>query len=183
MSATSDDTEVFSFADLSVDDVEETEPEAVKAPRNSRNTGGPSAPARRGRRSSKNKLDTLQKKLSGEMFQAGAIIGMGLPVTGYYCCQESDSFTKAVVQLAARRSEWIDALEHIADVQPGIVIGRTAVGLGAAIAVDRGRADPEKKFMQFLGVWSAWSEVNSKRPNAEEGSAYKPPPSQFVPVA
>jgi hypothetical protein len=128
-------------------------------------------------------MDMLQEKLSSEMFQAGALIGMGVPTTGYYICQESDSFTKAVIQLAAKRPEWIDALEHIADVQPGITVGRTVIGIGAALAVDRGRADPEKTFMKFLGVYSAYKAVESNAAPAE-GSAYVPPPAgAFVPVS
>jgi hypothetical protein len=136
------------------------------------------------RRASSKKLDTLQLKLSSEMFQAGALIGMGVPTTGYYICQESDNFTKAVISLASRRPEWIDALEHIADVQPGITVGRTVIGIGAALAVDRGRANPEKAFMKFLGVYSAWNAVQNPDQEKVVGSAYVPPPAgAFVPIA
>ncbi|MGH9207783.1 MAG: hypothetical protein ACRD1G_14715 [Acidimicrobiales bacterium] len=129
------------------------------------------------------KLQQLQQKLSGEMFQAGAMIGMGLNVTGYYICQESDQFTKAAVSLASHRPEWIEALEHLADLGPGITVGKTVLGIGAALAVDRGKADPEKKFMQFLGVHSAWKAVTSGASGPEEGNAYRPPPAgAFVPV-
>jgi hypothetical protein len=136
---------------------------------------------RRGRRVAVKRLQTLQEKLSDEMFQAGAMIGMGLPVTGYYTCQESDNFTKAVVQLASKNTRWVEALENLALIQPGIVVGRTAVGLGAALAVDRGRADPERQFMKFLGVYSAWNAVQN--PDMKEGeSVYVPPPRTFAPV-
>jgi hypothetical protein len=118
------------------------------------------------------------------MFQTGALIGVGLHTTGYYICQESDSFTKAVVELAGKRPEWIAALEHVADIGPGITIGRTALGVGAALAVDRGRADPERQFMKLLGVYSAWQAVQSGgAPSMEEGSGYNPPPNTFAPVA
>jgi hypothetical protein len=135
------------------------------------------------RRASNKKLEALHEKLSSEMFQAGALIGMGVPTTGYYICQESSNFTGAVIQLAARRPEWIDALEHIADVQPGITVGRTVIGIGAALAVDRGRANPEKAFMKFLGVYSAYQAVNNEAVEVE-GSAYtEPPAGAFVPVS
>src|SRR5262245_13983899 len=81
----------------------------------------------RRRRASKNKLESLQVKLSQQMFMAGTMIGLGLPITGYYTCQESDRFTKAVVQLAAYRPEWVEALEHLAAIQPGLIVGRTAI--------------------------------------------------------
>lgn len=136
----------------------------------------------RGRRPAAKRLDGLQKRLSGEMFQAGAMIGFGLPVTGYYVCQESDAFTKAVVQLASSRREWVEALEHIADIQPGIVIGRTVVGIGASIAVDRNRIAPDRQFLQFLGVTAAWMAVKNPDLNTEAGNAYEPPPSTFAPV-
>lgn len=149
-----------------------------------RGTRSPGTGRGRGRRSSKTKLQELQTRLSGEMFQAGALIGVGLNTTGYYICQESDNFTKAVVELAAKRPEWIAALEHVADIGPGITIGRTCVGIGAALAVDRGRADPEKQFMKFLGVYSAWYAVQSGgQARMEEGSAYRPPPNSFTPVS
>lgn len=137
---------------------------------------------RRRRSATSKRLESLQVKLSQEMFQAGAMIGMGLPVTGYYTCQESDTFTKALVQLASRRVEWVEALENLAMIQPGIVIGRTAVGLGAALAVDRGRTDPEKPVMKFLGVYSAWKEVQNPDERSE-GNVYVPPPSKFSPVS
>lgn len=131
------------------------------------------------------RLAALQEKLSSEMFQAGALIGMPFNVTGYYICQESDNFTKALIQLASRRPEWVDALETIADLQPGIVVGRTAFGVGAAFAVDREKVDPEKPFLKFLGVYSAWKAVQNKggMDGLAEGSSYQPPPSQFVPVS
>lgn len=167
----------FDFSDL-----DDAEVEAKSGPLSgSRNEQKTRSGVRR-RRVAKTKLATLQKRLSQEMFQAGTILGMGLPVTGYYACQESDNFTKAVIELASNRAEWIDALEHLADIGPGITIGRTAVGLGAALAVDRGRADPEKRFMQFLGVHAAWQAVQNPDQKAE-GSAYEPPPAAFVPVS
>lgn len=178
------------LADAGYDDFEDVIDEGVKAapaaqgPSPSR--GGPRAgagrPRGRPRGPGKAKLDSLQKRLSSEMFQAGAMVGFGLPVTGMYVCQESDAFTKAVVQLASHRAEWLEALEHLADIQPGIVIGRTVVGIGAAIAVDRERIPPERKFLQFLGVTSAWLKIQEHVNTPEEGNAYQPPPSKFVPV-
>src|SRR5579871_379268 len=124
------------------------------------------------------RLGVIQAKLSSEMFQAGAILGMGAPVTGYYVCQESGNFTEAVVALASKRPEWVDALEHIADIGPGITIGRTVLGMGAAFAVDRGRADPEKQFMKFLGVYQAYQAVKGERKIGEESAShYVPPPA------
>ena len=110
------------------------------------------------------------------------MVGFALPVTGMYTCQESDSFTKAVVQLAASRPEWIDALRHVADIQPGITVGRFAFGLGASVGVDRGRIDPERRVLQFLGVTAAWQALQNNG-NIEEGNAYAPPPAAFRPVS
>jgi hypothetical protein len=168
----------FDFADIDVGDVEATSGPLT----GSRGTRGPKPGTRR--RPAAKKLDTLQKKLSSEMFQAGTMLGMALHTTGYYICQESDAFTKAVMQLAATRPEWIDALENIANIQPGLVIGRTALGIGASIAVDRNRLDPEKQFCKFLGVYSAYeSWTQNLEPGKVEGSAYIPPPAgAFVPV-
>lgn len=168
----------FDFGSELSDDAVESRPGPLSGSRGSRTSTGT---ARR-RRASKTKLETLQVKLSQQMFMAGSMIGLGLPVTGYYCCQESDNFTKAVTQLASRRPEWVEALEHLADIQPGLIVGRTAIGLGASLAVDRGRADPEKQFMKFLGVTQAWLAVQNPGSEFEEGSAYVPPPASFTPV-
>jgi|SRR5215469_12880498 len=158
-------------------------------PRGSR-TGG----ARRGRRVSDKRLSELQSKLSGEMFQAGAMIGMGLPVTGYYICQESDNFTNAVVQLAAKKSEWIAALENIAMLGPGIAVGRTVLGMGAALASDRyyrtggeKGLDPNKQIAAFLGVTSAFYAVHPPEGYANgqhKGNGFEPPPhGTFAPIS
>lgn len=144
-----------------------------------------STPARRTSTRLAKRLDALQKRLSTEMFSAGAMLGMGLPVTGYYVCQESDGFTKAVVELASKRPEWIDALENVAAIQPGIVIGKTILGIGAAIAVDRERVQPDRKFLMFLGVYSAYMAVNEPDNSAEvvNSGIFQPPPAgAFVPV-
>jgi hypothetical protein len=171
----------FDFDDLDDNSVSEAEP--VKGRGTGTSRGGAAGTRRRpGPR--KNRLDTLQKKLSSEMFQVGTMAGLPLPVTGYYICQESDAFTKAVVELAGKRVEWVEALERLADIQPGIVVGRTALGIGAALAVDRGRAEPDSRFMQFIGVYSAYRAIEDKRkPGEENASTYKPPPGTFVPVS
>lgn len=175
-----DDAGVDWDAALPDDEVKTDDPGPIKttASRGTRGTAG----ARRGRRPVK-RLESLQTRLSKEMFQVGTMMGFGVPVTGLYVCQESDAFTKAVVELAAHRPEWIEALEHIADIQPGIVVGRTIIGIGASIAVDRKRIDPEtNQFIRFLGVYSAYKRLKDKIPEGEEGNAYKPPPSAFQPI-
>lgn len=153
-------------------------------------TGG----TRRGRRVSDKRLTDLQQKLSSEMFQAGAMIGLGLPVTGYYVCQESDNFTNAVVQLAAKNSNWVAALENIAMVGPGIAVGRTVLGIGAAMATDRfyrtnGETGlhPDRRSAMFLGVTSAYYAVHPPEGmsnNGDSPNGYRPPPhGGFNPVS
>lgn len=180
----------FDWSSINMDDVE-GESGPLKGSRSGTRT--PSGTRRR-RKSSQNKLDALQVTLSQQMFMGGAMIGAAMPVTGYYTCQESDRFTKALVELASHRPEWVEALEHLADLQPGIIIGRTAVGLGAALSVDRsiiqarrGTGDPERpgelansQFMKFLGVYSAYMQTVDPGYKAEEGSAYRPPPASFA---
>ncbi len=180
---TATDTDTFTAPDGTDFDFSDVTPETITAePGPLGRSRGTRTPGTR-RKTGVRKLESLQKKLSGEMFQAGAMIGMGLPVTGYYTCNESDTFTKAVVELASMRPEWVEALEHLAAIGPGITVGRFALGFGASVAVDRGRSDPEKKFMHFLGVNAAWKAVTEPGERVE-GSAYEPPPqSVFVPVS
>lgn len=180
-------TDTFTDAD-DFSDIDPGKVEAQAGPltgsRGTSRSAGPRATGVRATRQAK-KLEALQKRLSAEMFTAGAMIGMGLHVTGYYIGQESDNFTKAIVDLAAKRPEWVEALEHIADIGPGLTAGRTVLGIGAAFAVDRGRADPEKQFMKFLGVTGAWLAVAGDGGGpGYDGSSYVPPPSgTFVPVS
>lgn len=165
-------------------DFSEVDPEPVSenVVSTSRSRPASATGARRGRRPVK-RLTDLQKRLSGEMFQTGTLLGFGAPVTGYFICQESDTFTKAVVELASKRPEWLDALEHVADIGPGITIGRTFLGIGVALGVDRERVDPEKGIAKLLGVTAAYYKCY---PDEMEPltNAYKPPPSgPFVPVS
>lgn len=170
------------FSDVSADVEAQAGP--LRGSRGTRSAAGSRSTGTRGTRLQK-KLDALQTRLSQEMFMGGTMIGMGLHVTGYYICQESDTFTKAVVDLASTRPEWVDALEHIANVGPGLIVGRTVLGMGAALAVDRGRADPEKQFMKFLGVYAAYQAVKGEGGNLNgSASSYVPPPyGTFVPVS
>jgi hypothetical protein len=166
------------FSDLDVDSAERSAGTVSSGVSSSR-SGAP----RRGRRPAAKKLESLQKRLSGEMFQAGAMIGFALPTTGYYIGQESNDFTTAIVQLASSRAEWLEALEHLANIQPGIVVGRTAIGIGAAVAVDRGRVEPDKKFLMALGVTAAYNAVHNPEMKMEPGNNYAPPPAKFSPVS
>jgi len=178
------------------DEVEESaEFSGNHMPRTSRTRTGTGSGAPRGRRVSDRRLNALQEKLSGEMFSAGAMLGLGLPVTGYYVCQESDNFTKAVVQLAARNSQWVAALENLAMVGPGITVGRTVLGIGAAMAADKyyrsqgeSGLDPERRAAMFLGVTSAYYAVHPPpgqyHATSDAANGYRPPPyGGFNPVS
>lgn len=136
------------------------------------------------RRPSKTKLDGLKAKLTEQMFMAGAMGGMALPVTGLYVCQESERFCGAVVDLAATNPKWIEALEKLSLIEPGLIVGRTAFGIGGALAVDRGRAQADTAVMKFLGVHQAYLRYQQGGTGAsEEGSSYTPPPAAFAPLS
>jgi hypothetical protein len=171
------------FADVNVGENVGGQSGPLTGSRGTRARSGGGTGTRRTSRLEK-RIGALQEKLSQEMFMGGSLIGMAIPVTGYYICQESHNFTSAVCQLAQSRPEWVDALEKLADIGPGITIGRTVIGMGAALAVDRGRADPEKAAMKFLGVYNAWLAVNGEQERTvPDGSGYRPPPAPaFSPV-
>lgn len=145
--------------------------------------------ARRGARRGSKRLDTLRANLSKQMFQAGGMIALGLPVTGTYICQQSEPFPEAIIQLAAKRAEWIDALEKVADVGPGITVGRTVLGIAAAMGTDRyhrtnGESgfDPDKRACQFLGVTAAYYSVYEEGKSAP-GPFVPPPVPTYQPVS
>lgn len=150
----------------------------------------------RGRRVSDKRLQALQEKLSTEMFTAGSMIGLGVPVTGYYICQESDNFTNAIVTLAAKNSNWVAALENIAMLGPGIAVGRTVLGIGAAMAADRyyrssgeSGLDPTRRSAMFLGVTAAYYAVHPPEGYngsgaSQNGNGFAPPPyGSFNPLS
>lgn len=150
----------------------------------------PSGTRRASRRGTK-KLEDLQKALSTQMFQAGGMIALGMPVTGTYICQEAERFPDAIIELARSRADWIDALEKVANVGPGITVGRTVLGIAAAMGTDRyHRTDgqsgfnPDKRAAQFLGVTAAYYSVyNEDRDRNGDSSAFTPPPhGVFTPV-
>jgi hypothetical protein len=181
------------FSDISPESVE-GQPGPLSGSRGTNRTAGTGTGTPRTRSSRLQKrLDQLQTRLSQEMFMGGTMIGLALPVTGYYIGQESHTFTKAICDLASSRPEWVDALEKLADLQPGFIVGRTVIGMGAALSVDRQKdeqkreAQANKKFLQFLGVTQAYLAVTGK--GAGDGSvngvsSYVPPPGgTFVPVS
>jgi hypothetical protein len=178
----------FDWDTISDDDVKPADSN-VLPPRTTRSSSADGT-RRRGRPAAK-RMSGLKTSLSGQMFQAGAIIGLGMPVTGYYIGQESANFTSAIVDLASKRTEWIEALEHIADIGPGIVVGRTVLGIGCAMGTDRyhrtngeSGISPDKRAAMFLGVTAAYEAVHGENGNAAEGSGFVPPPhGSFVPVS
>lgn len=144
----------------------------------------------RGRTSKAKRLESLERALSKQMFQAGSMIALGLPVTGTYTCQQAEVFPEAIVQLASKRAEWIEALEHVADIGPGITVGRTVLGIGCAMGVDRWHRSngesgisPEKRAAMFLGVAAAYEAVYGGENNAPSAGIIAEPPSIFQPVA
>jgi hypothetical protein len=162
-----------------------------RQPRTSRTSTAGSA-GQRGRRVSDKRLSALQEKLSSEMFQAGAMIGLGMPVTGYYIGQESDNFTNAIVALASKNTNWVAALENVALLGPGITVGRTVLGIGAALAADRyyrtegeSGLDPLKRSAMFLGVTQAYFAVHPPEGNYDaSANGYQPPPhATYSPVS
>jgi hypothetical protein len=165
--------------DFEIDDDKVTAEEHLPRAGTSRtSTGGQRKTTRRSKR-----LETLQKALSAEMFTAGTMISFALNTTGYYICQESDTTTQAIVDLAATRPEWIKALEKVSDISPGLLIGKTTLGIGVAIAVDREKIKPDKTIAKLLGVTAAYDAVHDEEATTNAGNGYQPPPhGAFVPL-
>lgn len=179
--------EEFDFSDIDDSDVAPAESNVL--PRTSRTSS--STGTRRARRPAEKRLNTLKANLSKQMFTAGSMIGLGLPVTGYYIGQESDNFCEAIVALAAKKADWMDALEHVADIGPGVAVGRTVLGIGAALGADRyyrtngeSGLSPDKRAAMFLGVTTAYYAVHPEDGgNAPAPGDFTGAPSVFAPIA
>lgn len=176
----------FNWDSMSDEDVKPAESNVMPRTGTSR-TGS----SRRGRTPVK-RLSVLKESLSKQMFEAGAMIGFGLPVTGYYIAQESSKFSEAIVDLAGKKAEWIEALENVAKIGPGLVVGRTVLGIGCALGTDRyhrtngeSGISPDKRPAMLLGVAAAYYEVYKDELNASpESNGFVPPPhGTFVPVS
>lgn len=176
--------ETYDWSDLDDSKVEVRDSNVMPRTGTARTTSG----ARRASRRGTKRLEELQKSLSLQMFQAGSMIALGMPVTGTYVCQEAERFPDAIIELARKRTDWLDALEKVADVGPGITVGRTVLGIAAAMGTDRyhrteGKTgfNPDKRACQFLGVTSAYYSVYKE--NEDARTEYTPPPhGSFVPV-
>lgn len=179
----------FDFSDVA----EESEaaesnvlPRQPSTSRTGRSTG-----TRRGGRPAVKRLNTLKDNLSAQMFQMGMMTGMALPVTGYYIAQESDQFCDAMIKLASKKTEWIEALEQVANIGPGIIVGRTVLGTACALGVDRWHktegqsgVNPDKRAAMFLGVSAAYHAVYDREENASDTTVYVPPPGgTFAPIS
>lgn len=173
------------FTDIA--DAAEPEP----APATSRTTAGTRKrkPATRSRPTKR--VADLRDALAKQMFTAGTVIGLAMPVTGYYIAAESDPFCDAIIRLASKDSRYLDALESLAAIGPGVVIGRTVVGIGCAMGVDRWAKSegqrgfsPEKRAAMLLGVSAAYYEVYGSENGDQPASGYAPPPNPvYVPVS
>lgn len=175
----------FDFGDI---DSSPAESNVMPKPGTARTSTGAT---RRGRPAVK-RLSALKEALSAQMFQAGAMIGFGLPVTGYYIAQESEQFSTAIVDLAGKKAEWIEALENVAKIGPGLIVGRTVLGIGCALGTDRyhrtngeSGISPDKRPAMLLGVAAAYYEVYKDELDATPSAdGFVPPPhGTFVPVA
>lgn len=177
------------------DEFEQVERESQpEEPKSSRGTGGSSGTRRRGRPPGTGRVpkrvQQIGDTLAQQMFTAGTMIGLGLPVTGFYIAQESQLFCDAIMRLAAKNPQYLDALENLAAIGPGVTIGRTVLGMGCAIGVDRWHKtdgergiSPDKKAAMFLGVAQAYYEVYGDDGNSA-GPGFAPPPhATFTPVS
>lgn len=178
-------TEDYDWSDLE-SKVETRESNVLPRSGTARTAGG----TRRGTRRSSKRLDDLKTSLGTQMFQAGAMISLGMPVTGTYICQEAETFPDAVIQLAKKHTEWIEALERVSDIGPGITIGRTVLGIFAAAGTDRyhrtnGESgfDPDKRALNFLGVTQAYYAVHKDEADATETGYTPAPHGIFTPVS
>src|SRR5215469_7995689 len=101
------------------DEFEDIEPEAEAPPL--KTTRASTARKRATTSRVPKRVQLIRDGLAKQMFMAGTMIGMGMPVTGYYICAEADGFTDAVVKLAAKDARYLDALEKLNDIAPGIM--------------------------------------------------------------
>lgn len=167
------------FSDIEAEPEPETRTTRAKAPAARRTSSRPTK-----------RITNLKDALAKQMFMLGTMTGMAMPVTGYYICQESDQFTDAVIRLAQKDTRYIEALENFASIGPGIIIGRTVLGIGCAIGVDRWNRtegekgiDPGRRAAMLLGVTSAWWEVTHGDDEQDAPApASAPPHAVFVPV-
>lgn len=127
------------------------------------------------------KLRDLQESLADNVRLFGALIGPVLPTTGYLVLDESDNFTKAVIELAKDKPKVLAALAAASQVGPAVGIARFVLSAAIAIMVDTGRLPPEALLVNVLPVGRAYAATHPSV-DAAGGTNQTPPPPRFSKV-
>lgn len=92
--------------------------------------------------------EAIEKKFN----QFGAYLTIGLPVTGTYMVENSESAVKALISIGKRRPKVMAALARVADGGDGLDIAAYIAGIAVATQVDLGRVPHDMVLAKATGV-------------------------------
>lgn len=145
-----------------------------KSPKKSRGSG------QVGTQSSDKSLDTKLKKIAIDLAENIALVGILvtplLPTTGYIISRDAEATATAVVKMARNNPAVLAALMKASQIGPGVMLGRTIVTIGVAVAVDTNRITPDSQISAMLGVAAVWQEVHGEQGKMGPASYMVPPP-------
>lgn len=127
------------------------------------------------------KLRDLQESLADNVRLFGALIGPVLPTTGYLVLDQSDDFTKAVIELAKDKPKVLQALAMASQVGPAVGVARFVMSAAVAVMVDTGRLPPEALLVNVLPVGRAYAATHPQ-PEPTGGTTASAPPPRFSTV-
>lgn len=110
-------------------------------------------------RSIDQRADRIQKSLDVQAFKFGAMISRVVPVTGTTIMKRSEKTSAALVTIARRKPEYLDALEKVAEFEHVMDLAEFVAAILAALAVDFNQMNPDGFAAKALGVTETYHEL------------------------
>lgn len=130
--------------------------------------------------SSDKSLDAKLKKIAIDFAENIALVGILvtplLPTTGYIISRDATDTATAIVKMARNNPAVLAALMKASQIGPGVMLGRTIVTIGVAVAVDTNRITPDSQISTVLGVAAIWQEVHGDQGKMGPATYMVPPP-------
>jgi hypothetical protein len=131
-------------------------------------------------------LDAKLKKIALDFAENIALVGILvtplLPTTGYIISRDATDTATAVVKMARNNPAVLAALMKASQIGPGVMLGRTIITIGVAVAVDTNRVTPDSQISTMLGVAAVWQEVHGEqgKMGPANGWVTPPPPARII---
>lgn len=128
-------------------------------------------------------LDARMRRISAGLAEnivmVGALVMPIAPVTSGVVVRDAEHVASEIVKLAKGKPKVLDALERASAIGPGVAVGRFALTVGIAAAVDFERIQADSQISQLLGVFSIWQSIHDPE-NQPQPRTPPPPAANYV---